>query len=52
MRFDGLDEAKRYTLNVNNETYEKSGAYLMNVGIDLEVRCANYNRIIIIKEID
>lgn len=52
MRFDGLDEAKRYTLTVNNETYEKSGAYLMNVGIDLEVRCANYNRIIIIKEID
>ena len=52
MRFDGLDEAKRYTLTVNNETYEKSGAYLMNVGIDLEVRCADYNRIIIIKEID
>ena len=52
MHFDGLDKAKRYTLTINNETYEKSGAYLMNVGIDLEVRCADYNRIIIIKEID
>lgn len=51
MRFDGLDEAKRYTLTINNETYEKSGAYLMNVGIDLEVRGAFYNRIIIIKQI-
>ena len=52
MRFDGLDEAKRYTLTINNEAYEKSGAYLMNVGIDLEVRCADYNRIIVIEEID
>lgn len=50
--FDGLDEAKRYTLTINDETYEKSGAYLMNVGIDLEVRGAYYNRIIIIKETD
>ncbi len=51
MRFDGLDENKRYTLTVNNETYEKSGAYLMNVGIDMIIRGVDYNRIIIIQEI-
>jgi len=52
MRFDGLDEHKRYTLTVNDKTYEKSGAYLMNVGIDMEIRGVDYNRIIIIKETD
>lgn len=52
MHFDGLDEEKRYALTINDETYEKSGAYLMNVGIDLVVRCADYNRIIIIRETD
>lgn len=50
MLFDGLDKSKRYTFTIDNETYEKSGAYLMNVGIDLEVRGVDYNRIIIIKE--
>lgn len=48
--FDGLDGNKRYTLTVGNKTYTKSGAYLMNIGIDLEVRGADYNEIIIIKE--
>lgn len=48
MHFDGLDENKRYTLAIDDETYEKSGAYLMHVGIDLEVRGVDYNRIIII----
>ena len=51
MRFDQLDDAKRYTLTMNSETYEKSGAYLMNVGIDAEVRGVDYNRIIIIEEV-
>lgn len=51
MRFDGLDENKRYTLTLNDKTYNKSGAYLMNIGIDLEIRGADYNRIILIKEI-
>jgi len=51
MRFDELDDAKRYTLTMNSETYEKSGAYLMNVGIDAEVRGVDYNRIIIIEEV-
>ncbi len=52
MHFDGLDQHKRYTLTINNKTYEKSGAYLMNVGINLEIRGVDYNRIIIIKEIN
>lgn len=51
MLFNGLDENKRYTLTIDKTTYEKSGAYLMNVGIDLEIRGVDYNRIIIIKEI-
>ena len=51
MRFNGLDEQKRYTLSINGKTYEKSGAYFMNVGIDLEVRGADYNRIILINQV-
>lgn len=52
MMFDGLDENKIYTLTLENETYTKSGAYLMNVGIDLEVRKAYYNDIIIINAVN
>lgn len=48
---DGLDENKRYTLTLGDTVYEKSGAYLMNVGIDLEVRGVDYNKIIQITEI-
>lgn len=51
MLFDGLDLDKRYTLTVDGRTYEKSGAYLMNVGIDLTVRGAYYNKIILINEV-
>lgn len=51
MCFDGLDENKRYTLTLNDTTYEKSGAYLMHVGIDLKIRGAYYNKIIIIEEV-
>ncbi|MGN1160842.1 MAG: alpha-galactosidase [Candidatus Fimenecus sp.] len=51
MRFNGLDEQKRYTLSIHGKTYEKSGAYLMYVGIDLEVRGAFYNEIVTIKQI-
>lgn len=51
MLFDGLDGNKRYTLTVDKKTYEKSGAYLMNVGIESEVRGVDYNKIIIIEEI-
>lgn len=49
--FDGLSDNKRYKLTVQNKTYEKSGAYLKNVGIPLHIRGADYNEIIIIEEL-
>ncbi|MCC8073894.1 MAG: alpha-galactosidase [Clostridiales bacterium] len=49
--FDGLADDKRYSLKIGNTTYEKSGSYLKNVGINLQVRGAYYNKIIRIKEI-
>lgn len=49
--FDGLDEHKRYAFTFNDMTYEKSGAYLMNVGINMMIRGDGYNRIIIINEV-
>lgn len=52
MLFDGLDENKIYTLTLENKTYTKSGAYLMNVGIDMEIRKAYYNSIVIINAIN
>ena len=47
--FDGLDENRRYTLTIGGKQYEKSGSYLMNVGIDIMVRGAYYNEIVRIK---
>lgn len=49
--FDGLDENKLYRLKIWNDTFEKSGAYLMNVGIPLHIRGSNFNTIILIDEI-
>ena len=49
--FDGLDENKTYSLTFDDVHYEKSGAYLMEVGIDIEVRGVDYNRIITIEKI-
>lgn len=51
MRFDGLDNNKKYKLKLGGEEYAKSGAYLMNVGIELEVRGVDYNEIVIIEEV-
>lgn len=50
LRFDGLDPNKRYTLSFNGENIEKSGAYLMEVGIPTHIHGNDYNRIIIINE--
>ncbi len=50
--FDGLDESKRYSFTIDGRKIEKSGSYLMNVGIDLTVQGAYYNRIIKINETD
>ena len=48
---DGLEDSKTYSLNFNNEEIIKSGAYLKNVGIPLEVRKQYFNEIIEINEV-
>ncbi len=50
LKFKGLDDNKIYELNINNNDYVKSGAYLKNVGIPVTVRGTGYNKIIKIKE--
>ena len=47
--FEGLDDNKVYTFNLNNRDYEKTGAYLKNVGIPVTIRGMGYNKIIKIK---
>lgn len=49
--FDGLDENKVYSLEIDGRKYTKSGAYLMNVGIDMVIRGVYYNKIILIEEV-
>lgn len=51
LKFAGLDGEAVYRFSLNNETFEKSGAYLMNAGIPVEVRGDSYCRIIIIEKI-
>lgn len=46
IKFEGLDDDTVYTFKLNDNTYEKSGAYLKNVGIPLTVRGMGYNKII------
>jgi alpha-galactosidase len=47
--FEGLDDNKVYTFNLNNRDYEKTGAYLKNVGIPVTIRGMGYNKVIKIK---
>ena len=49
LRFMGLDDEKIYKLKIGKNKYEKSGAYLKNVGIPTTVRGMGYNEIIKIK---
>lgn len=44
--FDGLDSQARYRINAWGKEIEKSGSYLMNVGLPLEARGKDYNTII------
>jgi alpha-galactosidase len=46
----GLDEKKKYTFKINGSDVVKSGAYLANVGINIEIRDQYHNEIIIINE--
>jgi hypothetical protein len=50
IKFRGLDENAIYTFEFNGNTFEKSGAYLMNVGIPTYVRGVDYNKIILINK--
>lgn len=49
--FEGLDDNTVYCLEINNKKYEKSGAYLKNVGIPTTIRGMGYNKIIKIKAV-
>ena len=50
LRFDGLDPNKRYTFKFFNDEFEKSGSYLMEVGIPAHIRGKDYNTIIVLEE--
>ncbi len=49
MKFEGLDDTTIYTFEFDNKKYEKSGAYLKNVGIPMTIRGMGYHKIIKIK---
>ena len=46
MKFEGLDDNAIYTFELDNKKYEKSGAYLKNVGIPMTIRGMGYHKII------
>ena len=48
-KFEGLDDNMIYTFQIDKTEYEKSGAYLKNVGIPMTVRGMGYHKIIKIK---
>ena len=48
---DGLDEKKVYKFEFEGKEYKKSGAYLKNVGIPVEIRKQYYNSIISVKAV-
>lgn len=52
IRFEGLAEDKHYCLTFNGKKYEKSGAYLSEIGLPLHIRGNDFNEIIRIKAID
>ena len=49
MKFEGLDDNMVYTFEIDKTKYEKSGAYLKNVGIPMTIRGMGYHKIIRIK---
>lgn len=50
-KFEGLDDDTVYKFTLNDKEYEKSGAYLKNVGIPMTIRGMGYNKIIKIKAV-
>ncbi|MGN1421640.1 MAG: alpha-galactosidase [Eubacterium sp.] len=49
--FDGLDESKKYKLHLHGEDFEKTGSFLMNVGIPIHVHGAYFNEAVVLTEI-
>lgn len=49
--FDGLDENKKYKLHLHGEDFEKTGSFLMNVGIPIHVHGAYFNETVVLTEI-
>ena len=49
MRFEGLDDNIIYTFEIDDKKYEKTGAYLKNVGIPMSIRGMGYHKIIKIR---
>ena len=49
---DGLDENKTYSFEYDGRTITKSGAYLKNVGINIDAKKQYFNKTVIIKSID
>lgn len=50
--FEGLDDDKRYAFEFDGKKYEKSGAYLKNAGIPVEIRKQYFNEVIKIKTVN
>ncbi|MBQ9229242.1 MAG: alpha-galactosidase [Eubacterium sp.] len=47
--FDGLEDDRIYTFDIEDQHVEKSGAYLKNVGLPLDIKKQYYNQVIVIK---
>ncbi len=50
LRLAGLDANGRYRLTVDGVEMIKGGAYLMNIGISMYIRGADYNKVILIED--
>ncbi len=46
LRLAGLEPTRRYRLDFDGNALEKSGAYLMEVGLPAHIRGADYNKIV------
>lgn len=51
LHFAGLDEDRTYRFTLDGTDYQKSGAYLMYVGIPIYIRGVDYNRAIRIEAV-
>lgn len=52
IRFEGLAPDKRYRLTFDGKDYEKSGAYLSEVGLPVHIRGNDFSEVIKVKAVD